>query len=98
VYLVIFQATARDPDEEYARTAARLRELALRECGCLEFVSVTEGDREISLSYWRDEESIHAWKQHADHIMAQELGRARWYARYRVEVARIERSYRSPGG
>lgn len=44
------------------------------------------------------EESIHAWKQHADHIMAQELGRARWYARYRVEVARIERSYRSPGG
>ncbi len=96
MYVVIFRATARALDAEYARTAARVRELALREHGCLEFVSVSEGDREIALSYWPDEERIRAWKQHADHAMAQELGQERWYSSYRVDVARVERSYRYP--
>ncbi len=98
MFVVIFRAKARilALDAEYAQTAARLRDLALREHGCLEFTSLTDGSEEIALSYWPDEESVRAWKRHADHVMAQRLGRERWYATYRVDVAEIRRSYRHP--
>ena len=93
MFVVIFRAQARALDADYAATAARLRELALTEYGCLDFCAVTEGDQEIALSYWPDEASIRAWKQQADHLMAQQLGRERWYASYSVEIAQITRAY-----
>ena len=93
MFVVIFRATARQLDADYSATAARLRELALTQFGCLEFVAVTEGSQEVALSYWPDEASIRVWKQHADHLMAQHLGRERWYSSYQVEVAEIKRQY-----
>ena len=96
MFVVIFRAQARDLDADYAATATLLRELALTRFGCIEFCAATEGDQEIALSYWPDEASIHAWKQQADHLMAQRLGRERWYASYRVEVAQITRAYGRP--
>jgi heme-degrading monooxygenase HmoA len=95
MFVVIFRATARHLDAGYSTTAARLRELALSQFGCLDFTAVTEGDQEVALSYWPDEASIRAWKQHTDHLMAQQLGRERWYSSYTVEVAEIKRHYRS---
>jgi len=97
MFVVIFRATARQLDAEYSATAATLRHLALTQFGCLEFVAVTEGDQEVALSYWPDEASIRAWKQHTDHLMAQQLGRERWYNGYRVEVAEIKRQYQVDG-
>lgn len=94
VYVVIFRAKIRHLDAEYAKVAARMRELALGQFGCLEFFSVTEGNNEVALSYWPDEQSIRAWKSHAEHILAQELGRVRWYESYSVQVAEIAREYR----
>lgn len=93
MFVVIFRATARALDADYAATAARLRELALRDFGCLDFIAVTEGEQEIALSYWPDEAHIRAWKQQADHLMAQQLGRERWYGGYTVEIAEITRRY-----
>lgn len=97
MFVVIFRAIARQLDAEYSATAATLRNLALTQFGCLEFVAVTEGDQEVALSYWPDEASIRAWKQHTDHLMAQQLGRERWYNGYRVEVAEIKRQYQVDG-
>jgi heme-degrading monooxygenase HmoA len=96
MYVVIFRATAREMDEDYTRTAAALREMALREFGCLEFYAVSDGTEEIALSYWPDQASLTAWKAQAEHLAAQKLGRSRWYASYQVQVARIERDYSSP--
>lgn len=93
MYVVIFRAQARALDAEYSALAARMRALAMNEFGCLDFCSVTEGDQEVALSYWPDEASIRAWKQHAEHLEAQQLGRERWYAHYTVEVAEIRRRY-----
>ena len=94
---MIFRAKARQLDAEYAAMAAHMRELALKEFGCLDFCAVTEGDQEVALSYWPDEASIRAWKQHADHLMAQQLGRDRWYSGYTVEVAEVKRRYQVDG-
>jgi heme-degrading monooxygenase HmoA len=94
VFVVIFRSKIRTLDDEYSQVAARMRELALNEFGCLDFQSVTEGQEEVALSYWPDQESIRAWKSHAEHIVAQQLGRERWYESYIVQVAEITREYR----
>ncbi len=93
MYVVIFRAKIRELDAEYGTTAARLRDTALRDFGCTEFIAATEGDEEIALSYWPDTASIARWKAHLDHRAAQEAGRTRWYRSYRIEVTRIERAY-----
>ena len=94
--VVIFRAKVRQFDEEYARVARRMRQLALSEFGCLEFQAVTEGDHEIALSYWPDEKKILDWKKHSEHVIAQELGRERWYESYVVQICEIKRQYRFP--
>ncbi len=92
-FVVIFRARTRTLDDEYFKIAARMRELALDQFGCLEFHAVTEGQNEVALSYWSDEPSIRAWKSHTDHLLAQQLGRERWYEHYAVQVAQITREY-----
>ena len=96
MFVVIFRACAARVDAEYAAMAVRLRDLALREFGCLEFHSVTEGKEEVALSYWPDLGAIKAWKAQAEHLLAQSSGRARWYEAYRVEIAEISRAYAWP--
>ena len=94
MFVVIFRAKVRQFDSEYTQVAARMRELALGQFGCLEFTAVTEGTDEIALSYWPSEDHIRAWKAHAEHVLAQQLGRAHWYDAYTVQVAEITREYR----
>ena len=93
MYAVIFRARIAELDGEYRRVAARMRELATEKYGCKEFVSVTEGDEEIAISYWEDERQIAAWKEDTEHCRAQELGRSTWYRSYHVQVVEIKREY-----
>lgn len=92
-FIVIFRAKVRQIDNEYTQVAARMRELALGQFGCLEFTAVTEGQDEIALSYWPSEAHIRAWKAHSEHVLAQQLGRNNWYESYTVQVAEITREY-----
>ena len=94
MFVVIFRAQVRSTDSEYSQVASRMRELALNEFGCLEFAAVTEGRDEMALSYWPTEAHIRAWRAHAEHVLAQQLGRERWYESYTVQVAEITREYR----
>ena len=92
-YAVIFSSVRTEVDAaEYAAMAARMDELAQAQPGYLGMESAREG-LGITVSYWRDLEAVAAWKRHADHLMAQQLGRARWYRDYRVRVAKVEREY-----
>jgi heme-degrading monooxygenase HmoA len=95
VFAVIFRARIRKLDDEYVRVAARMRDLAITEFGCLEFHAVSEGGDEVALSYWPDEDSIRRWRKHPEHLLAQQAGRGRWYESYSVQVARVTRQYRS---
>lgn len=94
MFVVIFRASIRDFDEAYQTLAEKLRETALNDFACEEFIAMTEGSQEIVLSYWPDEASIKKWKAHADHLMAQKLGREKWYESYSVQVAEIKREYK----
>jgi len=72
--------------------ADKMLALAAQQPGFLGVESARE-DIGITVSYWRDLASIKHWKQVADHLEAQKLGRGKWYANYKVRVARVERDY-----
>lgn len=95
MYAVIFRAEILALDAEYAAMANRMRDLAINEYGCVQFIACTEGDNEVAISYWENEQQIRRWKQNAEHLAAQEKGRSRWYKSYTVEVVQVVRSYRS---
>lgn len=95
MFTVIFKAQIAQLDDEYFKTASRMRELAMGQYGCKDFVSVTEGDSEISISYWENMEQISAWKRDPEHMLAQERGKTKWYASYNVEIASIVHNYSS---
>ena len=89
---VIFTSLRTDGDQGYAETAAAMQELAARQPGYLGLESAREGVG-ITVSYWRDEASARAWKQVAEHVVAQRRGREVWYRDYRVRVALVTRDY-----
>ena len=94
MYAVLFRAKTGVQDEEYSNTVTKMRELAFKKYGCLEFIAVTEGKDEIAISYWDNEESIRKWKSDAEHALAQEYGRSKWYESYIVQVVEIKREYK----
>ncbi len=94
-YAVVFTAVRTDADAEgYAATAERMVELAAAQPGFLGIESTRGADGVgITVSYWDNPDSIRRWQQHAEHLLAQEKGRAAWYARFRLRVCRVERDY-----
>lgn len=95
MYAVIFRAEINQRDQEYSDTAVRLRSLAMEKYGCRNFVATTEGDQEIAISYWETLEQISRWKQDAEHIKAQQLGRSKWYRTYQIQIVEVLREYNS---
>lgn len=91
MYAVVFRAEINELDSAYTETALRMRELALNEYGCTEFISSTESGSEIAISYWPSLEAIQAWKDDPEHRRAQELGKSKWYKSYQVQVVEILR-------
>jgi heme-degrading monooxygenase HmoA len=47
----------------------------------------------ITVSYWESEEHIRRWQANAEHRLAQEQGREKWYARFELRVCRVERAH-----
>lgn len=93
-YAVIFTSTRTPADGEdgYAAMAERMAKLATRQPGYLGAESARGADGfGITVSYWRDEAAIAAWKADAEHRIAQETGRDRWYDAFTLRVARVER-------
>lgn len=94
---VIFQvephAAHRD---DYFRIAAELRSLLDEIDGFISierFQSLSDEKRILSLSFWRDEAAIAAWRSCEAHRIAQEEGRTRIFHAYRLRVAHVVRDY-----
>jgi heme-degrading monooxygenase HmoA len=98
-YAVIF-ASRRVPEAaQYAPLAEKMAALAAKQPGYLGIESARGADGfGITVSYWTSPEAIRAWKENAEHLMAQQMGVAQFYERYEVRVARVERAYSGPTG
>lgn len=92
---VIFTSRRTGDDEEgYLTTADHMDRLAREQPGYLGIESVRHPDGDgITVSYWVDLDAARAWKANAEHLVAQDLGRARWYDQYTVRIATVEREY-----
>src|SRR5215831_14964767 len=98
-YAVIFTSQRTEGDDGYEAMAQAMYELAPKQPGCLGAES-TRGEQGlgITVAYFIDEASIRAWQQNARHLVAQRLGKERWYSHYELRVANVERAYRGPEG
>ena len=94
MFVVIFRAKIKKYDEVYSATAEKLRQLAIDEYGCREFVSFAEGDDEVAISWWDSLEQIANWKNNPEHLAAQAKGRSIWYDSVSVEVLQTLRKYK----
>jgi heme-degrading monooxygenase HmoA len=57
------------------------------------FRSVTNESKYVSLSFWRDEEAVKKWREHAEHRVAQAQGKKTIIADFRIRVAEVVRDY-----
>jgi heme-degrading monooxygenase HmoA len=94
---VIFEARPH-PDQKgaYLDAAERLRPLLVEIDGFLSierFESLTEPGKILSLSFWRDEESVRRWRTLEAHRAVQRAGRQSIFADYRLRVAEVLRDY-----
>lgn len=86
-------------DDAYGVAAQAMEELARVQPGYCGHDSVRGDDRSgITISYWADEASAIAWRDHPEHKRIRDLGRARWYASYETVVTRVERDYHWQAG
>jgi heme-degrading monooxygenase HmoA len=91
-YAVIFTSHRTEGDGGYGEMARRMAELSAQQPGYLGAESARE-DVGITVSYWRDLDSIKAWKAEFEHQDAQRLGKKKWYSAFQVRIAKVERDY-----
>jgi heme-degrading monooxygenase HmoA len=92
-WAVIFTSHIR-AEQGYAETSDRMLELGTSMPGFLGIESARGEDGVgITVSYWKDLESIRAWKAVGEHLEAQRRGRADWYSKYVTRIAHVERDY-----
>ena len=92
---VIFMSVRTDVDDDgYAAAAHAMETRAAAQPGYRGFYSARGDDGlGITVSYWDDDASAKAWRDDPEHRAIRDAGRDRWYARYDLTVARVERDY-----
>lgn len=94
---VIFEVwPANGRRQEYLDIAADLRPLLNDIDGFISierFESLSEPGKVLSLSFWRDEEAVAAWRSLAPHRNAQRRGRQEIFDNYRLRIAGVIRDY-----
>lgn len=99
---VLFEAEARpEALARYVELAAEMKPLLADVPGFVSverFQSLHQPGKILSLSWWRDEASIAAWKQNEKHQIARLEGKQSIFAHYSIRVAHVLRDYASEKG
>lgn len=94
---VIFEVVpAEGRRQEYLDIAAAIRPALEQVDGFISverFQSLTDPDKVLSLSFFRDEEAVRRWRTLEAHRGAQARGRGGVFASYRLRVASVIRDY-----
>ena len=93
--IVVFRITLRPdlPAAEYEETGTRMAELVSQMPGFLgmDYAAVEGG--ELLVVRFESHEALADWREDPEHRLAQQLGRERFFAHYRIEVCDLVRSY-----
>ena len=97
MFAVIFEV---EPEtgraQEYFDLAAELRPELEKIDGFISverFSSLYHEGKFLSVSFWRDEETIKQWREHQLHREAQQKGRDEIFRDFRIRVAEVIRDY-----
>ena len=80
-----FEAAVKHMQEQVKKSDGFLGEVPCR--------SIVDEMTFVTLFYWRDRESIKAWREDPEHVKIQQLGREKILARYKIRVCDLERGY-----
>ena len=94
---VIFEVVLADGrKEDYLSVASEIRGTLEGIDGFISverFQSLSDPDKILSLSFFRDEDAVKAWRETEVHRKAQSLGRNAYFSDYRLRIATIIRDY-----
>lgn len=94
---VIFEVQPHDDRyNDYLEFAAKLSPLLETIDGFISierFQSLSDERRILSLSFWRDEDAVRAWRQQEAHRQTQAAGKTEIFRDYRLRVAAVLRDY-----
>jgi heme-degrading monooxygenase HmoA len=99
--LVTFKVTVReDVDQEaFHQTAGRMMELVSKLPGFrgIEWFGALQDPRtQLALAQFDSHETVKAWKQNPEHLLAQKRGKEEFFERYHIQIADIAREYGYP--
>jgi len=82
-----------DVDEYMARVADLLAH-AQKIPGFVSLKGFAADDGEhLALVEFETEQALAAWREHPEHLIAQDLGRSKYYSEYKVQVCKTVREY-----
>jgi heme-degrading monooxygenase HmoA len=93
--IVVFKITLR-PDRdvsEYEQTGTRMVELVSAMPGFLGMDYAETADGELLIARFESHDALEAWRNQPEHLLAQQAGRERFFAHYRIEICEDVRSY-----
>ena len=94
---VIFEVEPKPGQKEnYLELAGKMRSLVEKIDGFISverFQSLTNPEKLLSLSFFRDEAALDEWRQLTAHRVAQKKGREEYFANYRLRIASVIRDY-----
>jgi heme-degrading monooxygenase HmoA len=97
MHAVIFEVWPKEEArQEYLDIAAALRPRLEQMDGFISierFESLSEKGKILSLSFWRDDAAIAAWRRVEAHRVAQAKGRGELFRDYRLRIASVIRDY-----
>lgn len=70
--------------------AEKMVDLAKQQPGFIAMESARD-EMGITVSYWESLEAISARKNNSEHLIAQQLGKEKWYEWFSNRIARVER-------
>jgi len=93
--LTVFRSRLKPGIEaEIEPVGARMYELATSMPGFVSYREYQSADGEsVAIVEFESKETLAAWRNHPEHLAAQEKGRSRWFAEYRIQVCEAVRDY-----
>jgi heme-degrading monooxygenase HmoA len=93
MFVILFRSKLTSNTDGYEELADEMVRLGKEMPGFIDFKSFKAEDGErLSVAWWRDAETLRAWRTHPRHRFAQEAGREKFYEYYNIDVAEIVRS------
>jgi len=93
--VIVFRSRIRPGvEEEMAKVGQRMYELASAMPGFISYSDFVAADGEnVSIIEFESPETLAAWRNHPEHLLAQQRGKSEFFTEYRIQVCTLVRGY-----